>query len=268
MQTQKMIILGFLAATLMAPCALTAQLSITNEMIHLDSAALGQTYSGKVGIKNNGKADERVSVYLNDYLFFADGSNKFGEPGKDARSNASWMSLAESEFIIAPGKDHEVAYSIKVPQKEGIVGSYWCLVMVQSITQSLLNPESKPDQVGVQAGMRFAVQVVTNIGETGIRKLRFYDTKLQKGDQSSSLQVSLENTGERELSATPHADLYNAEGTPVGQFKLPGVLLYPGTSVRLQFPLVGLAKGRYKAQVVADCGGSDLFGAMYSIDLK
>ncbi|MEI6874544.1 MAG: hypothetical protein WCL50_05365 [Spirochaetota bacterium] len=269
MYTRKAALAVLLGSLLMVPVALNAQLSITNGLSHLDSASPGQTYRSSVVVRNNGKENERVKLYLNDYLFFADGSNIFGEPGRDPRSNSSWISLDENEVVIAPGKEHEVPYSVRVPSDTAMVGSYWSLIFVQAITQSLLNPDKNADDtVGVTSGVRFGVQVVTNMGESGIRKLRFYDTKLQKGEESSSLQVSVENTGERKLNPLSSADVYNADGVFVGHIASREVGLYPGTSVRLQFPLVGMAKGRYKAQVVADCGGNDIFGAIYSIELK
>lgn len=251
------------------PAAAFAQLSITNDLSHMDTANPGQTYFGSVKVKNNGAKEERVRLYQNDYLFFADGSNQFGEPGLLPRSSANWIKLAEAEIVLAPGKEQEVPYTVSVPAKGDLIGTYWSLIMVQAITKSLLNPENQAeDTVGISAGLRFAVQVATHIGDTGKRSLRFFDTKVDKGELFSTLRISLENNGERKLVAVPYADVYSAAGQAVGRIQGSARGLYPGTSIRMEFPLKDMVPGRYKIQVVADCGGNDLFGAVYSLELK
>jgi len=254
---------------LLLPAAAFGQLSITNDLSHLDTANPGQTYFGSVKVKNNGAKEERVRLYQNDYLFFADGSNQFGEPGLLPRSSANWIKLAESEIVLAPGNEQEVPYTVSVPARDDLIGSYWSLIMVQAITKSLLNPDNQAeDTVGVSAGLRFAVQVATNIGDTGKRSLRFFDTKLDQGEQYSTLRLSLENNGERKLVAVPYADVYSLKGQAIGRIQGSARGLYPGTSIRVEFPLKEIVPGRYKIQVVADCGGNDLFGAVYSLELK
>jgi len=44
--------------------------------------------------------------------------------------------------------------------------------------------------------------------------------------------------------------------------------IYPGTSVRFRIDLGKNMAGTYKTLVVADCGGDELFGANYTLEIK
>jgi hypothetical protein len=268
MHMGKCLVLTCMAGFFLAPTA-QANVIVLSQLSNTDMANPGQTYTGIIKIKNDGLVEERVSLSQNDYLFFSDGSNIYGEPGVDPRSNAGWIKLAESEVRIAPGMEYEVPYMVSVPARAELIGTYWSLVMVQSITQSQLNPDNQAENtVGVSAGMRYGIQIITNIGDTGKRSLRFFDTKVDKGELYSTLRISLENIGERRLVAEPYADIYSATGKALERIQLSAWGIYPGTSIRIAIPLKDVVPGRYKIQVVADCGGNDLFGAVYSLELK
>ena len=251
-------------------CAtLSAQIAITNEMSHYDVSFPGQTVYGSIKIQNIGTKNERVSLYQKDYLYHADGSNIFGNPGLDARSNAKWVALSQNEVLIAPDKEVEIPYSIKIPSDATLKGAYWSLVMVQSVTNSVLNPDKPPENsLGVQTGTRFGVQIITAIGDTGEGKITFSNPKIIHDDDTYGLQVDLENSGDRFLKAGIYVDLYSANGDYQGRFVGEKRSLLPGTSVRSSIMFPKKEAGRYKAQVVADCGGNDLFGVMYSLTFK
>ncbi|MCF7950370.1 MAG: hypothetical protein K9L57_01910 [Spirochaetaceae bacterium] len=253
---------------LLGPAVAFAQISISNGLAHTKETGSGESYEGVIRIKNQGIENERVRLYQSDYLYYADGRNEYGEVGSHDRSNAPWIRLGKEEVSVAPGKEQEVAYTVHVPPGGDLNGSFWSLVMVQSITQSILNPDLDEDSVGINAGVRFGVQIITNIGQSGERRLNFSNTALHKGEEYSTLSVDIENTGERKLSAFSYMDLFSSTGSYVGRFESRRRGIFPGTSIRVSFPLEGLDAGSYKAQVVADCGGNDLFGAVYSIKIK
>ncbi|MCF7929185.1 MAG: hypothetical protein K9L68_10335 [Spirochaetales bacterium] len=253
---------------LLSPAVALAQISISNGLAHTKETGSGESYGGVIRIKNQGIENERVKLYLSDYLYYADGRNEYREAGSHDRSNAPWIRLGKEEVSIAPGKEQEVAYTVHVPPGGDLTGSFWSLVMVQSITQSILNPDLDEDSVGVNAGVRFGVQIITNIGQSGTRSLDFTNTAIHKGEEYSTLSVYIANTGERKLSAFPYIDVYHSTGNYAGRLESRRRGIFPGTSIRVRFPLEGLETGSYKAQVVADCGGNDLFGAVYSIKIK
>ena len=104
--------------------------------------------------------------------------------------------------------------------------------------------------------------MITNISNTGTRKLKFLTTKLLKENaEKRILQLDIENIGERLLRPLLWTELYDEKGNYVGRFEGGQLRTYPGTSVRFGFDLSHMPKGIYKVLIVADCGGDDLFGA-------
>lgn len=249
------------------PVVIWSQVVVSTKLVMESTALAGQSYPGIVGIKNIGGRDERVTLYLRDYIFSADGSNIFGEPGTTQRSNAAWIQLKRQEVKVAPGQTQEVEFAVTVPANENLSGSYWSLLMVESITASVRNPEREEDEVGVVAGVRFGIQVVTNIGDTGRRRLSFLNAGLDRKDGAGVFRVDVENDGERRLTPKFYLELYGEEGTYEGRYNHRSIGLYPGSSTALVFPLEGAAAGKYYLMVVADAGGSDVFGAQYSVEV-
>ncbi len=84
------------------------------------------------------------------------------------------------------------------------------------------------------------------------------------------MQVDIENIGERLLKSFLWAELYDEEGSYVGRFEAGEfhIRIYPGTSVRYRVDLSQVPKGAYRALVVADCGGEDIFGVTYTLELE
>jgi len=50
---------------------------------------IDEIYQGSIVVRNNGDEFQEVKIYQTDYLFFCDGTNQYGEPGKIERSNAN-----------------------------------------------------------------------------------------------------------------------------------------------------------------------------------
>ncbi len=140
--------------------------------------------------------------------------------------------------------------------------------MVQPITDSVLDPEISLDElIGIRAATRLGIQIATNIGNTGTREVQFFNSSIMD-DGTYSLSVDIENTGERLLNFIPYIELYCEFGQHIGGVRYPRRILYPETSIRLVLPLMDASPGRYRAQLILDCGGNDLFGALYSLTLK
>jgi len=245
-----------------------SQIYISSSMTQRESASYGQTYYGSIKIMNAGTKNEIVRLYKNDYQFYADGTNIYGEPGSTSRSNANWIQLIQEEVTIAPSKEAEIRYTVKVPPEESLVGTYWSLVMVQAITDTIFDPEKDTDSLGISTGVRYGVQIVTNIGETGEPDLLFSNPSMNQQESTYLLQVDTENTGERYISFIPYVDLYSDRGLYIGRFESRRRGLYPGTSVRIQIPFPDVLPGKYRAQVIADGGDNDLFGVIYALEFK
>jgi len=259
---------------------------VIGELTREKTVQPGETFEGTITLKNTGETSCQVNVYQTDYLFYADGSNIYGEPGTAVRSNADWLSVAPNRLSIPPNEMASVYYTVRVPQIQelasihddlqlmeslNLVGTYWSMVMVEPVPQT--GPESIEDEtrkvkMGIQTKIRYGIQIVNNIGDTGARKIKFSDKKLIDQDGRKLLQMDIDNIGEMWLSPTLWVEIYDSHGAKVGRFESSKKRIYPGCSVRHKVDLTDVPKGKYKALVVADNGDEYVFGAKYDFGIE
>ncbi|RPJ04945.1 MAG: hypothetical protein EHM28_13100 [Spirochaetaceae bacterium] len=261
----------YTAVFFLALLPLQADMLIKGGLTHEKEAAIGQTYEGSLEIQNNGDKPAEVKVYQTDYFFYADGRVIYGEAGKLGRSNAHWITFSPKTAIVPPKETLAVRYTVKVPEDSSLAGTYWSMMMVEEVPET--SPEStlaKPDRVGmgIRQVFRYGVQFMTHIGQTGARSIKFISTKLQKAGVAQHLELDVENSGQRMLRAEVYAELYDPKGTFMGKFEAEPLRLYPGTSGRFKIDLSKIPNDTYKALVVVDCGGSDIFGANLNLVIK
>lgn len=246
----------------------------------------GAKFEGTIKLQNTGETTCQVNVYQTDYLFYADGSNLYGEPGSTARSNADWFTISPKRLTIPPGEAASVHYSGQVPEirelasisddlqlldNPNLVGSYWSMVMVEPVPETDLEAvEGEAGKVtfGIQTKVRYGIQIITNIGDTGVRNIKFLDKRLANRDGQITLQLEVENVGERWLSPTVWVELYDDGGMQVGRFEGGKKRIYPDCSVSHEVVLSGVPKGNYKALVVLDNGDEYVFGAKYDLGIE
>jgi hypothetical protein len=222
-------------------------------------------------LKNTGENPSEVKIYQTDHLFFADGKNLFGEPGSIARSNARWITVSPKRLTVPPKDTVSVYYTVQVPKNPDLKGSYWSMVMVEPIAEG--SPESVKEEegkvkVGLQTVIRYGIQIVTDIGSTGERNLRFQGKRLISEDGKKALELDIENTGERWISPLVWVELYSQEGKNIGRFESNRQRIYPGCSVGHKIDLSGVPGGKYKALVVADNKDDYVVGGQYDLQIE
>lgn len=255
---------------LLIPYAAEAGVSV-DKLTHERSANVSETYEGIIFIRNHEEEPQEVKVYQTDYLFFFDETNIYGEPGKTPRSNADWITFSPKRLTIPPKEASGVNYTVKVPNNETLTGTYWSMIMVEGISKN--SPEfSKPGKeeikLYIREVVRYGLQMVTHIGNTGTRNLKFLNTQLQKEEGRKILQIDIENIGERWLNPFLWTELYDEKGSYIGRFEDKRQRIFPGTSVRYKVDLSQVAQGKYKALVVAEAGDDDVFGATYTLKFE
>ncbi len=249
-----------------------AQVSVIGELSQDRETTPGETYSGTIMIKNDSNEPQEAKVYQTDYLFFSDGTNKYGEPGSHARSNAPWITFSPSFVTVPPQSTVTVSYTVAVPAntpERTLVGTYWSMLMIEGIPKG--SPESssardKKAEMGIMQMIRYGIQIASHISNTGKRLVAFKEPKLVVDEKGKRMfHVVIENTGEIGFRPDVYLELFNDRG--VSQGKFPGVRyrLYPGTSVRELIDVSTVPKGKYKALVVVDAGGDDILGAQYDL---
>ena len=119
--------------------------------------------------------------------------------------------------------------------------------------------------VTLQTKLRYGVQVITDIGNTGSRRIRFLDRKMIIDGSRRFLQLDMENSGERALTPVMSLQLFNARGELISNNQGDEFRILPTCSVRQRINLPDLPKGRYKALVIVDNGDQYVFGANYDL---
>lgn len=258
---QAMLLAGLAGFASRGPAAITPE----GDATQVHSAQPGETYRGTLIIRNAGAEIAQVKLYQTDYAFAADGSNNFASPGTLARSNAAWLRLNQEQVTLAPLGVANVDYEVRVPV-EKLTGTYWSVVMVQELPP-LESDGPAHNGMKLSQVLRHAIQVVTEIGESGHSDLVFRNARLVGGAQRE-FAVDLENVGERWLRTETWLELHDAQGRFAGRFSGRRSRTFPGTSVRNLIELGGAPAGKYLGLLVADGGRNDLFGMQVELDLR
>jgi hypothetical protein len=244
---------------------LSAGIVVLNGLSHVYTLTQGERRKGKIEIQNSSAQPQAVKVYLSDYSFNHNGESFYTEPGTHPRSNARWLQVSPMNLVLQGKEKTEIYFEVTIPATDSIQGSFWCTLMIEEDQQL----EAKPaGLVGINTVMRYAIQIVTNIGESGRRELAFLQADLYNQDEKRLLQIDLENTGERFILANVTAELFDSEGKSTGIIESEKRKTYPGTSARFTLDLTSIPSGTFKAVVLADCGDDDVFGTNLTLELK
>lgn len=263
-------LLGVILFLALSPLLARAQVGIVNGLTQEKICKPGETFESYMRLKNNGPKEETVKIYQTDYSFSADGKTYYDSPGKVGRSNAAWITVGSKQVTLPGMATLDVKYSCKVPAGTSLVGTYWSIIMFEVIPpaqRAKSDADKKAIHFGVSQVMRYGVQIVTHFGETGSRSLKFLKTELLQDKKGKTLQVDLENNGERWLRPFSYVELYNEKGEPAGKIEGERWRIFPGTSVRYRFDVSSLKQGTYNALIVFDNKDASVFGAQYKLNV-
>ena len=259
---------GLVLILALTPVLVRAQVGVVNGLTQEKICAPGEAFESYIRLKNNGPQEETVKIYQTDYLFNYDGKSFYDAPGKIARSNAAWIQPGAKQLSLSGFAQIDVRFTCKVPADPALNGTYWSIIMVEAVPpapKSGKGASSKNINVGVSQIMRYGVQIVTHIGDTGARKIKFVGSEFVQDKAGKTLQVDVENTGERWLRPISYVELYDAVGVLAAKIQGERLRIYPGTSARFRFDLGKVSQGKYKALVVLDNQDTYVFGAQYSM---
>ena len=243
-----------------------AQIAVVGSTVEERAATAGESYAGTIVVRNLTQQDQPVRIYQTDYLFFADGTSHFSDPGTSPRSNAPWITPTVRSLLVPPQSEMTVTYTVKVPAGDSLRGTYWSTIMVEGAPNEAGRSSGGRPQVGVGSVMRYAVQVATHIQTSGSRKVSFANSKfLTNPDSTQSFELDVMNAGERAYRPALWIEVYDAEGTMRANARQERGLLYPGTSLKQVFALGRLPAGTYRAIVFADSGEDAVFASQYTI---
>jgi hypothetical protein len=236
--------------------------AVVGSLVRTKAVNPGDTFEGIVLLRNTGSMTTEVHVSQTDYLFYSDGRDLYGEPGRSPRSNASWITVTPSQVSIASNETAEIVYRGKVPERKDLSGTYWSMLMVQPMAA-----RGSVDGAGVhlQTVVRFGVQIVTEVGNAAGGTLRVMDKRLVRDAAKRLFQLDAENVGERVVIPSVWVDLYNRQGVSVGRFEGGRSRIYPACSARFRVDVSDVPPGEYTALVILDNGDDHVMGAQYQM---
>ena len=240
---------------------------VVGGLTHEHQLSPGGEYNGVIELENISDQPGRVRIYQTDYTFNASGETHYPEPGSLDRSNAAWIEFTPQELTIDPGQQAVVNYQLTVPERQALSGTYWSMLMVENVP--MIDPEQiQEDVITVQSRIRYGIQMVTHMGLTGSKMLKFLQTEIVVRDNRSFLRVDYENQGTRLLRPLLQLELYDNDGEPAGKYQHKKQKSYPGTSTRVHIDLEDVQPGSLQALLIADCGQDDLFGIRFTLELN
>jgi len=243
-----------------------ANIVVLNGLTHENRAQPGETYRGSIQIQNTGKNDKSVRVYQRDYWFSYTGESKHDPAGTMARSNAGWISYNPELVTLDSSEVTTIDFEVTIPDNDTLRGTYWSVIMVEGITP----PDTTQIESGVRinTAIRYAVQIITNIGSTGVSDLQFLGLELARENEDNVLHVAVENTGERILRPEMNLELFDESGNTVGVIKSDPRKIFPGTSVMSTLVLEDIKPGNFNGVLVADCDEDRLYGTNLSLEIE
>lgn len=262
---------SLLLAALLGTVGLTpaaAQVSVLSSTVEEREVTPGLTYTGRIVIANTSPTPQAVRLYQTDYMFKADGTSTFGDPNTTPRSNAGWITPQANRVTVPPNSEITVPYSVKVPETDSLVGTYWSAIMVEGAEAAPPPTAGRAGQaqVGIGAVIRYAVQVATHVGKTGVGAVKFETPQAVKMPSgAAALDIDVLSSGTRAVRPTMSVELYDAEGVLKGKGKQVRGLLYPGTSLHQHFEFGVLPAGTYKAVIFADTGSEKVTAVQLTI---
>lgn len=224
----------------------------------------GESFEGVILLKNTDSRPATARVYQTDYLYYANGTNTYGEPGAAARSNANWLTISPTRLRIGAGETVSVRYKGVADAAPGAVGSFWSMIMVEPGIEGA----DDAAEAGLRTKIRFGIQVVTEIGQGASASLKVLDKRLAQGENGRALELDIGNDGERLLIPAMTVELFDANGASAGFFEAGSSRIYPGCSVRKKIDLSAVPAGKYAAMVLLDSGDLQVMGARYDLELS
>ena len=134
------------------------------------------------------------------------------------RSNASWIKFNPELLVLGPNEKASIDFEVNVPASRfSYPEPYWSVLMVEGINPPDTTDNSKG--VTINTAIRYAIQLITNIDNTGTRDVKFLGLDLHRQDETNMLNVFIENTGERVLRPELALELFDETGNSTGTIK-------------------------------------------------
>ncbi len=241
---------------------------ILNGLTHVHSGDAGTRIDGKIKVRNDSSKENRIIVYKQDLVLSCDNTSifEYKDINSNPRSMGSWLQVNVDEKILAPHEEYDLNYTINVPKSINQKGSYWSILMIEGA-----DPIRKEDNQALQVGskIRYAIQLITEIGSYESPKLQFENVEYKKGVNANPniVQIKLRNTGLYSAQTKVLLEIYDSKGKKLKVFQGSLRRIYPNLCNVFELEIKDLPSGMYDGVIIAD-NSKDLFGSNVSIKIE
>jgi hypothetical protein len=166
----------------------------------------GSVFNDEALVLNDGNETVILKLYAADGLTAQNGGTDFSKEGEESagasRGTHAWISLSETEVVLAPGEEKLIPFQVSIPANVSS-GQYVAGLIAQAApeNQSLESGEGDSSKEGeaqfaVKIVRRVGVAVVMNIPGEQIYSLNIEDISLYQQDETgTTFSVGLRNEG-------------------------------------------------------------------------
>jgi hypothetical protein len=236
----------------------SAAIAVLNGLTHVHQTSSGAQIQGSIKLRNDGEKAEKVILYLQDLQPSCSPELQYIPPSTAFARGLKSLKLEKDEQVLNPGEEAEIKYTLLAPDLTE--GSFWQVIMVEGAA-----PVKKEVVQGLQVNskVRYAVQVVVNVGTVLSPPLVFEEIKLA---EKNELHLRLKNQGDFVGLVKVKLEILTQNGERIQTQETIYRRSFPQGCVHFSLSIPSIPKGKYAGILIAD-NGKDLFGTQLILDL-
>ncbi len=246
--------------------SLLGGVAVLNGLAHEFNVTPGSTYKGRIELQNASEGAQVVTLYQTNLSTLFTGETFYTDSIENHRSNMSWVKVSNLNTTIESEETRSIEFEITVPSTEDLTGTYWSIIMVEP--RDPIHVQKDESGYNIQSKVRYAIQIICNIGGTGTTDLKFINILQKIHDNQHSLEVYIENTGQVLVKPTLSLELFTSEGNSLPIIRSEKQRLFPNSSKKYILDIAGIKPGTYQGVLIADCETEDSFGQHFTLHLK
>ena len=244
---------------------LSASVMILNGLTHVHSTTAGSQVTGKIIVKNESSKETRILIYKQDLIPSCGKSIDYTEINKHDRSLGKWLQTNVDEKILLPNQEYTIHYTINIPKELAQKGTYWAVLMVEGADPI---KEENTNGMHVNSKVRYAVQVLADVGGFESPKLTFEDVRYEGQENTGKMiKVKIKNDGVFSAKTKITLEIFSNKGDKIKTFEGLQKRIYPNLCNDFEIVLKDLPKGKYEGVIIAD-NGKDMFGSNVTLDVN
>lgn len=240
--------------------------AILNGLAHEFTVVPGGVYKGKIELQNASETLQVVTINKADMTTAFTGETFYTDSITNNRSNMNWIRVNILNVTLSQDEKRSIDFEITVPNISNLSGTYWSVIMVEP--RDPIHVQQDENGYSIKSKVRYAIQIVCNIGETGNPNLQFVGISQEKHQDKNYLQVNVQNSGQLLLKPILTLELFDEEGNELPIIKSERQRIFPNSSKKYIIEINGIKPGVYQGILIADCDTEGLFGVNITLHLK